>query len=94
MKVSLYFKDETWTRFKKSVLRRTGDSRSLSSEVQALLEDNAVEDSLRTGFGQMKIDTKPISSSKIVPMKPSVATSSASTIRKMRQGRLGKAVSR
>ena len=93
MKVSLYFKDETWIKFKRTVLRRTGDL-NLSSEVQTLLEENDVESLLRTGFGQMKIDTKPISSSKITPVKPSIATSSASTIRKMREGRLGKTVSR
>ena len=94
MKVSLYLRDDTWSKFKRNVLHRTGDLRTLSSEVQMLLEDNSVEDSLRTGFGKMKIDTKPISSSKIVPIKPLVATSSASTLRKMKEDRFGKAVSR
>ncbi len=93
MKVSLYFKDETWNKFKKTVLRRTGD-KNLSSEVQTLLEENDVEALLRSGFGQINVDAKPIISSKIVPVKPSAATSAAATIRKMREGRYDKTVSR
>ena len=89
MKISLYLKDETWSKFKRNVLRRTGDLRSLSAEVQSLIEDNTIEDSLRKGFEQMGIDIKPMSFSEIVPVKPSVPTSSASMIRKMRDGRLG-----
>ena len=94
MKVSLYFQDETWNRFKKTVLRRTGALRSLSSEVQELLEESLVEDTLRSGFERMKINARPISSSQIVPVKPSVNTSSGAMLRKMREHRLGKAVSR
>ena len=69
MKVSLYFQDETWNRFKKTVLRRTGALMSLSSEVQELLEESLVEDTLRLGFERMKISARPISSSQIVPVK-------------------------
>ena len=94
MKVSLYFQDETWNRFKKTVLRRTGALRSLSSEVQELLEESLVEDTLRLGFERMKIQARPISSSQIVPVRPSVNTSSGAMLRKMRERRFVKAVSR
>lgn len=87
MKVSLYLEDEVWKKFKRNVVRRTGDLRSLSSEVQELIRENSEEDSLRKGFEKMKVDLKPISSSQVVPVKPSVRTSSANIIRKMRNRR-------
>ena len=55
MKVSLYLQDEIWKKFKRGILRRTGELRSLSSEVQELIEEN----SLRKGFAKMKVDAKP-----------------------------------
>jgi hypothetical protein len=88
MKVSLYLEDEVWKKFKRDVLRRTGEPRSLSAEVQELIQNASIEDSIRKGFGQMKVDVKPISSSKITQVKPSVSTSSAATLRKMRERRL------
>jgi hypothetical protein len=89
MKVSLYLEDEVWKKFKRNVLRKTGELRSLSSEVQELIRDNSEEDSLRKGFEKiMKTDLKPISSSQVIPIKPSVRTSSAKTIRKMRYRRI------
>lgn len=95
MKVSLYFQDETWRKFKKRVLQRTGESRNLSSEVQALLKDSVLEDSLRLGFEQMHVSTTPISSSQVTAMKPRVPTSSSATLKKMRERRFGgKAVPR
>lgn len=89
MKVSLYLQDEVWKKFKRDVLRRTGELRSLSSEVQGLIEENSAEDSLRKGFERMNVDLKPISSSDVVIIKPSVRTSSAATLRKMRNRRFG-----
>jgi len=87
MKVSLYLDDELWKKFKRNVLRKTGDLRSLSSEVQTLIMENSDEDSLRKGFEKIGIEVKPISSSQVVPVRPTVRTSSASTIRKMRERR-------
>ncbi len=84
MKVSLYLQDETWRKFKRDVLRKTGQLRTLSSEVQELIEDNSTEDSLRKGFEKMKIEIKPVSSSEVNPVRPSTRTSSAATIRRMR----------
>jgi len=89
MKVSLYLQDEVWRKFKRDVLRRTGELRSLSSEVQKLIEENSAEDSLRKGFEKIKVIVKPISSSDVVPVKPSIRTSSGETIRKMRDRRFG-----
>jgi hypothetical protein len=94
MKVSLYLQDEVWRKFKKAVLRRTGELRSLSSEVQELIEENSAEDSLRKGFEKMNLDVKPISSSHVVPVKPLIRTSSGAIIRKMRDRRFGKNLSR
>ena len=94
MKVSLYFQDELWSKFKRNVLRRTGDAKTLSSEVQSLLRDSLVEESVRAGFEGMKIQPKLVSSVQIVAIKPSIATSSGVTLKKMRESRLGKAVSR
>ena len=54
------------------------------SEVQELIEDNSTEDSLRKGFEKMKIEIKPVSSSEVNPVRPSTRTSSAATIRRMR----------
>lgn len=89
MKVSLYLQDDVWRKFKTGVLRRTGELRKLSSEVQELIEENSPEDSLRKGFEKMKVDVKPISSSDVVAVKPSVRTSSGAVIRKMRDRRFG-----
>jgi hypothetical protein len=94
MKVSLYFQDELWSKFKRNVLRRTGDSKALSSEVQSLLRDSLIEESIRAGFESMQIEIKPMSSNQIVAIKPSISTSSGVTLKNMRQSRLGKAVSR
>jgi hypothetical protein len=94
MKVSLYFEDDLWGKFKKNVLRRTGDSRALSSEVQNLLRESLMEDVVKTGFENIGIEVKPVSSNQVVAVKPSVLTSSSATVRKMRESRLDKAVSR
>ncbi|MDA4130583.1 MAG: hypothetical protein OK457_07410 [Thaumarchaeota archaeon] len=89
MKVSLYLRDEVWRKFKRYVLRRTGELRNISSEVQELIEENSADDSLRRGFEKMKVDVKPISFSDVVPVRPSIPTSSGATIRKMRDRRFG-----
>lgn len=94
MKVSLYVGDEVWDKFKRAVLRRTGDPRALSSEVQNLIQDSFIEDKVVAGFEKMKIASKPLSSMRVVIVKPSVATSAEATLGEMRGRRHGKAVSR
>lgn len=90
----MYFEDDLWGKFKKNVLRRTGDSRALSSEVQNLLRESLIENVVKIGFENIGIEVKPVSSNQIVPVKPFVSTSSSATLKKMRASRLGKAVSR
>lgn len=94
MKVSLYVGDDTWIKFRKAVLRKTGDPRALSSEVQGLIEDAIVDERVAAAFQKMKISSKGLSSTRVVPVKPSVATSAESILREMRGGRHDKAVSR
>lgn len=90
MKVSLYIDDELWKKFKRNVLRKTGDLRTFSSEVQALIRDTSDEDSLRNGFEKMGVSTRPITYSQVAMIRPSVRTSSASMLRKMRKHRFAK----
>lgn len=79
MKVSLYLDDELWKKFKRNVLRKTGDLRTPSSEVQSLIRENSNENSLKKGFEKMGNDAKPINSSQVVPVSHAVQASSAST---------------
>lgn len=81
--------DELWDKFKRGVLRRTGDARALSSEVQSLIKDSLVEDSVVEGFEKMKIECRPVSSTQIMAVKPSAGTSSETTLREMRERRHG-----
>lgn len=85
MRVSLYIDDdELWWKFKKNVLRKTGDLRSPSSEVQSLMQESSDEDFLRKGFGKLGVDVKPINSSQVVQVRPSVRTSSTVMVMEMR----------
>ncbi|MDG6979461.1 MAG: hypothetical protein JRN58_10325 [Nitrososphaerota archaeon] len=94
MKVSLYVKDEVWEKFRRAVLRRRGDARSLSSEVQKLIEDAMVEDALAAGFRKIEVVPMPLSSFQVVAVKPSGETSAEDVLGEMRGGRHAKAVSR
>lgn len=94
MKISLYVRDEVWDKFKRAVLRKTGDPRALSSEVQSLIQDSLVEDMVIAGFDRMKLSARPLSSMQIVAVKPSTPTSAENAVREMRDGRHAKAVSR
>jgi hypothetical protein len=94
MKVSLYVGDEIWDKFRRTVLRRTGDPKTLSSEVQNLIKDSLVEDTVVAGFEKMKVEFKPLSSMQIAPVKPSFATSAEASLREMRGRRHDKTVSR
>lgn len=87
MKVSLYFNDELWERFKKGVLRQTGDARSLSSRVGELILDSMLDDSVARGFRKMKVPTDYIDSGEVVPVRPSAPTSSGRAVRELRDSR-------
>lgn len=94
MKVSLYVGDEVWDKFRRAVLRRTGDPRALSAEVQGLIQDSLLESMVVGGFEKMKVSPKPLSSMQVVAVRPSTATSAETTLREMRGRRHDKAVSR
>jgi hypothetical protein len=49
--------------------------------------DYSAKDSLKKGFAKIGIKVQPINSSDVLPVKPSIRTSSAATIRKMRKRR-------
>ncbi|MDG6910096.1 MAG: hypothetical protein JRN08_06975 [Nitrososphaerota archaeon] len=87
MKVSLYLDDELWSRFKRSVLRQTGDPRSLSAKVQGLIQNSMTEESLARGFQKMNIAPTPLDSGQVVPVRPSVDTSAGREVRQMRESR-------
>jgi len=94
MKVSFYIRDRLRERFRKTVSRRTGDSKAISSEVQSLIQDSLMEDAVVAGFEKMKIEPKPLSSMQVVAIKPSVATSAETTLGEMRGRRHSKAIPR
>jgi hypothetical protein len=58
------------------------------------LRESLLEELVKTGFENMEIEVKPLSSNQIVAVRPSVSTSSGATLKKMRGSRLGKVVSR
>jgi len=84
MKVSLYVRDEVWDNFRRAVLRRTGDPRALSSEVQSLIADSLIENTLVAGFEKMKISPRPLISTQVTAVKPSTPTSAEDALREMR----------
>lgn len=54
-KVSLYVDEKVWASFKEEVFRKYGSLRRLSSEVEALLRDFAIEDALMSTFAKAGI---------------------------------------
>ncbi len=93
MKVSLYLNDELWAKFKRAVLRQTGDARSLSSKVQDLIQNSMLQESVAVGFRRMGVTPNPVDPSAVAPVVPSVATSSGQVLRGMRGSRHEKAKS-
>jgi hypothetical protein len=51
------------------------DSKAMRSKVQRLPQDSLVEELVRIGFENMGIDVKPVRSTQVVPIRPSVSTS-------------------
>jgi len=87
-KVSIYIDYELWQKFKKMVVRRSGDTRSLSKEVQSLIEETIVEKALLDTFKKLGLNLEklpPFGDVKaVVTVKP---TSSGRKVREMRDGR-------
>ncbi len=89
-KVSVYIDGEIWQRFKKMIVQRTGDTRSLSKEVQSLIEETIVEKTLLDSFKKLDLKLEKLPSfddiNLVVTTNP---TSSGRMVREMRDERAG-----
>ncbi len=87
-KVSIYIDPEIWQKFKKLIVQRTGDTRSLSKEVQSLIQETIVEKSLLYAFKKLDLVIERVPSfSDITPVVPTKPTSSGRMVREMRDER-------
>ncbi len=94
-KVTVYLDDETWTSFKRKVLRKTGSLRRISEELRAIVQDSLVEETLVTAFKDLGYDIMTFpSAAAIVAVRPRRRTSSAEVTRELREKRHGPALSR
>ena len=93
-KVSVYIDEELWKKFKKMIVQRTGDTRSLSREVQTLIEETIVEKTLLDAFKRLGLNLEKLPSfgdiKLVVPTEP---TSSGRIVREMR-GKRAESISR
>jgi len=93
-KVSIYMDEDVWKRFKKLVVARTGDMKALSKEVQKLVKESLVEDTLLNGFRSLCPSIEQLPSARSVEaVIPSVPASAGRTLREIRNERLAKGVS-
>ncbi|MGH9876800.1 MAG: hypothetical protein ACRD5H_04125, partial [Nitrososphaerales archaeon] len=73
-KVSVYIDEEIWEQFKKMVVHRTGDTRSFSKEIQALVEETIVHKALLNAFKKLGLKWEKLPSFNdielVKPMKP------------------------
>ncbi len=87
-KVSVYIDEELWERFKKMVVHKTGDTRSLSREVQMLVEESIVDKGLLNAFKKLGLNWEKLPSfSDIEAVTPVKSSSAGKTVRKMRDER-------
>ena len=87
-KVSIYIDGELWRRFKKMIVQRTGDTRSLSKEVQSLIQETIVEKALLDGFNRLDLNLEKLPSfGDITPVVPTKPTSAGRMVREMRDER-------
>lgn len=87
-KVSIYIDDELWQNFKKMIVQRTGDTRSLSKEVQSLIEERIIEKTLLDAFKKLDLNLEKLPSfGDIKPVVPTKPTSSGRMVREMRDER-------
>ena len=89
-KVSLYLDEGVWAKFKESVFRRQGTLRKLSDEVEKLLRDSLIDESIESIFEKMGIKMKTFVSPKQVKnTRPKlIGPPSEILIREMRGKRL------
>jgi len=87
-KVSIYMDEELWKKFKKMIVQRTGDTRSLSKEVQSLIEETILEKVLLDAFKRLDLNLKKLPSfGDIRPVVPTKSTSAGRMVREMRDER-------
>lgn len=95
-KVSVYVDDSVWTSFKEKVFRKHGNLRKLSSEVEKLLREAAVETAVVSEFEKIGVKVKGIISSREIKAKrpPSRGPSSEDVLAEMRRKRVAEAIPR
>jgi hypothetical protein len=95
-KVSLYVDDAIWASFREQVFKKYGNLRKLSSEVEKLLQDAAVEDTVISEFKKIGLEAKgAISSKEIKATRPSLKGPPAEEmLQEMRQKRLAQPLPR
>ena len=87
-KVSIYIDEEIWQKFKKMIVQKTGETRSLSKEVQSLIEETIVERALLDAFKMLELNLEKLPSfGDIRPVVTTVPTSSGRMVREMRNER-------
>ena len=89
-KVSVYVDDEVWCNFKQQVFQKHGNLRKLSSEVERLLRDSAIENTVISEFKRLGIKAKgTISSQELKATRPvNKGPPSEELVAEMRQRRL------
>jgi|SRR6267143_2699885 len=84
-KVTFYIDDETWARFKRRVVRRSGTLRGISRELQAIVQDSLLEENLSKAFRALGYEPGAFPSDvEVSPVVPHEPTSSAAVTRELR----------
>ena len=95
-KISLYIDEEVWAKFRENVFKKHGSLRNLSSEVEALLCNTLVEDSMVSELQKMGITSEgTISSKEVKETRPMLrGPPSEEIVAKMRRRRVAEALPR
>ena len=95
-KVSLYISEEVWAKFREETFRKYGSLRRLSSEVEDLMRSSLVGDRVMSEFEKLGVKLEgTIASREVKEKRPRLkGPSSEKLVRKMRQQRVVKALSR
>lgn len=95
-KVSVYIDDSVWAKFKEQVFQKHGNLRKISSEVELLLRDAIVEDTLTSTLENLGIKAKgTISSQQVKAARPQLrGPPSEEILAQMRRKRVAEALPR
>lgn len=87
-KVTFYIDDETWAKFKRKMVRRSGTLRGISGELQAVVQDSLVEENLSQAFTALGYESGAFPSDiEVSAAVPRESTSSAAVTRELRSKR-------